>query len=115
VGSPFGHQNVDSWPSTTLRESSSLPGLLGGEDGGKVLGITKRSIRNVFGLSQATGEELATTLVNIEAALNSRAITQDTEDTLTPAHFLCGERLTALTSVKEPQMETNLTKAHLWT
>ena len=42
----------------------------------------------MLGRSQATDEELATTLVNIEAALNSRPITLDTEDALTPAHFL---------------------------
>jgi len=59
--------------------------------------------------SQAAGEDLATTLVNIEAALNSRPITQDTPDALTPAHFLCGERLTALPSGTDPQMEKNLT------
>jgi hypothetical protein len=31
-------------------------------------------------------------------------ITQDIENALTPAHFLCGERLTALLSGTEPQM-----------
>ena len=65
-----------------------------------------------MGQTQATDEELSTTLVNIEAALNSRPITQDTEDALTPAHFLCGERLTALPSGIEPRLEENLTKAH---
>jgi hypothetical protein len=65
----------------------------------------------VLGRSQATDEELATTLVNIEAALNSRPITLDTEDGLTPAHLLCGERLT-LPSGTKPQTERNLTKAH---
>jgi ATP-dependent exoDNAse (exonuclease V) beta subunit len=33
-------------------------------------------------------------------------------DALTTAHFLCGERLTALPSGTEPQIEKNLTKAH---
>jgi hypothetical protein len=55
---------------------------------------------------------LVTTLVNTEDALNSRAITQDIEDALTPAHFLCDERLTTLPSGTEPQKERNLTKAH---
>jgi hypothetical protein len=54
---------------------------------------------------------LATTLVNIEAALNSRPITQNTEDALTTAHFLCGEILTALPSGTGPQIEKNLRKA----
>jgi hypothetical protein len=52
---------------------------------------TKKSLRKVLGRSQATDKELATTLVNIEAALNSRPITQNTDNTLTPAYFLCGE------------------------
>jgi hypothetical protein len=68
-------------------------------------------LQKVLGRSQVTDEELATTLVNIEATLNSRPITQDIEDVLTPAHFLCGERLTALPSGKEPQIGRNLTKA----
>jgi len=72
----------------------------------------KRCLRKVLGQSQASNEEMATTLVNIEAALNSRPITQDDENALTPAHFLCGERLTALPSGIEPRVERNLTKAH---
>jgi hypothetical protein len=35
-----------------------------------------------------------------------------TEPDAPPAHFLCGERLTALPSGTEPQVERNLTKAH---
>ena len=54
----------------------------------RMVGTTKRCLRKVLEQSQATDEELATTLVNIEAALNSRPITQDTEDAITPAHFL---------------------------
>jgi hypothetical protein len=78
----------------------------------RIVGATKRCLRKVMGRSQVTDEELVTTFVNIEAALNSRPITQDTEDALTPAHFLCSKRLTALPSGTEPQMEKNLTKAH---
>jgi len=77
-----------------------------------MVGTTKRCLRKVLGRSQATDEELATAVVNIEAALNSRPITQDTEDALTPAHFLCGAKLTALPSGIEPQTEGNLTKTH---
>jgi hypothetical protein len=72
---------------------------------------TKICLRKVLGRSQVTDEDLATTIFNIEAALNSRAITQDTEDALTPAHFLFGERLTAFPSGTEPQIEGNLAKA----
>ena len=77
-----------------------------------MIGNTKRCLRKALGQSQATDEELATTLVSIEAALNSRPITQDTEDALTPAHFLCGAKLTTLPSTTEPQTEGNLKKTH---
>jgi hypothetical protein len=66
----------------------------------------------VLGRSQATDEELTTTFVNIKAALNSRPITQDTEDALTPTNFLCGKKLKALPSVMKPQTDANLTKTH---
>jgi len=77
-----------------------------------MIGNTKRCLRKALGQSQATDEELATTLVSIEAALNSRPITQDTEDALTPAHFLCGAKLTTLPSTTEPQTEGNFKKTH---
>ena len=67
-----------------------------------MIGTTKRCLRKVLGRSQATDEELTTTLVSIEATLNSRLITQDVEDVLTPAHFLCGAKLTTLPSTTEP-------------
>jgi hypothetical protein len=65
-----------------------------------------------LGRSQTTDEKLATTLFSIEAALNSRPITQDVEDVLTHAHFLCGEKLTTLPSTTEPQKGGNLNKSH---
>jgi hypothetical protein len=77
-----------------------------------MIGTTKRYLRKVLGWSQATDEELATTLVSIEAALNSRPITQDVENVLTPAHFLCGAKLTTLPSTTEPQKGGNLKKSH---
>ena len=55
---------------------------------------------------------MATTLVKIEAALNSRTITQDDENALKPAHNLCGERLTALPNEIETKVKKYLTKAH---
>jgi len=78
----------------------------------RMIGTTKRCLRKILGQSQATDEELDATLVSIEAALNSRSITQDTEDALTPAHFLCGAKLTTLSSTTEPQTEGNLKKTH---
>ena len=55
---------------------------------------------------------MATTLFSIEAALNSRPITQDIEDVLTPEHFLCGAKLTTLPSTTEAQKDGNLEKTH---
>jgi hypothetical protein len=79
----------------------------------RMIGTTKRCLRKVLGRSQATDEELATTLVSIEAALNSRPITQDIEDVLTPAHFLCGAKLIMMMpSTTEPQKGGDLKKSH---
>ena len=74
------------------------------------IGTTKRCLRKVLVRSQATEEELTTTLVSIEAALNSRTITQDTKDALTSAHFLFGANLTTLSSTTEPQREEYTTE-----
>ena len=57
-------------------------------------------------------EELQTILVGIKAALNSKPITQDDEnETLTPAHFLTGGRLTAIPQGPEPIRTQSLTRA----
>jgi hypothetical protein len=50
-----------------------------------------------LGRLKSSDEELASTLVNIEAALNLRPITPNTEDALTPAHFLCARKLDSVT------------------
>ena len=76
----------------------------------RMIGTTIRCLKKGLGQSQATDEYLTNTLVSIEAALNSRPVTQDTEDALTPAHFLCGAKLTTLPSTTEPQREGNLKK-----
>jgi hypothetical protein len=68
-----------------------------------VFATTKRSLRKVLGPSQVDEEGLQTILVGIQAALNSRPITQDEEnETLTPAHFLTGWRLTTIPQCPEP-------------
>jgi hypothetical protein len=65
----------------------------------------------VLGKTVATDKELSTTLINVEAILNSRHITQDAEDALTPAHFLCGAKFTALPSTM-PTGNENLKETH---
>ena len=68
--------------------SGGLVGRLVGADGHQ----TKRCLRKVLGRSQVDAEGLQTILLGIEAALNSRPITQDDEnETFTPAHFLPAE------------------------
>jgi hypothetical protein len=77
-----------------------------------MIGTTKRCLRKVLGRSQVSEEGLNTTLVAIEAAINSRPIVQAEDETgaLTPAHFLIGERLTTVPTGPEPGMNGSLTK-----
>ena len=57
----------------------------------RMVGTTKLCLRNVLGQSSLTEEQLNTMLISIEAAVNSRRITQSGDsDVLTPAHFLIG-------------------------
>jgi hypothetical protein len=66
-----------------------------GEDGG----IRQTLCAETLGKLQTDGEQTNILLVSIEAALNSRPLTKaDDQNTLTPAHFLTGERLTTITS-----------------
>jgi hypothetical protein len=54
-----------------------------------MVGTMKRCLRKVLGQSRLTEEQLNTTLVSIEAAVNSRHIAQGQDSAaLTPAHFL---------------------------
>jgi hypothetical protein len=70
----------------------------------RMVGSTKQCLRKVLGHSTIYEEGLRTFLISIEAALNSRPLTQDedNDDVLTPAHFLVEERLTALPTGPEP-------------
>ena len=66
----------------------------------------KQHLRRVVGEVKLTYEELATTLAQIEACLNSRPLTPMPEDSeglevLTPGHFLIGKPLTALPDLIE--------------
>ncbi|XP_050528233.1 uncharacterized protein LOC126898336 [Daktulosphaira vitifoliae] len=59
---------------------------------------TKYHLKRVIGLTTLTFEEMTTLLTQIEACLNSRPITELSNDpndynALTPAHFLIGESL----------------------
>ena len=78
----------------------------------RMIGTMKRCLCKVLGRSQVSEERLNTTLVAIQAAINSRPIVQaeDEAGELTPAHFLTGERLTAIPAGPEPETNGNLTK-----
>jgi hypothetical protein len=73
-------------------------------------GTVKRCLRKILGRSRLTEEQLNTTLVSIEAAVNSRPITQGEDSAaLTPAHFLIG-RLVTIPKGTEPTPRQNLAK-----
>ena len=76
-----------------------------------MIGTVKRCLRKVLGQSRLTEEQLNTTLISIEAAVNSRPITQGEVSTaLTPAHFLIGEGLVTIPTETERTVRQNLTK-----
>jgi hypothetical protein len=62
----------------------------------RIVGSTKRCLRKVLGRSQVDTEELYTVLTSTEAAMNSRPITQDDNETFAPSHFLNGGKLTTI-------------------
>jgi hypothetical protein len=77
----------------------------------RMVGTVKRCLRKVLGQSRLTEEHLNTTLISIEAAVNSRPITQGEDSaTLTPAHFLIGEGLATIPTGSEPTARQNLAK-----
>lgn len=77
----------------------------------RMVGTTKRCLRKILGQAKLTEEQLNTTLVSIEAAINSRPITQGEDSVaLTPAHFLTGEKLTTIPSGPEPTQPHDLAK-----
>jgi len=77
----------------------------------RMVGTTNRCIRKVLGKRQVDDEKLNTILASIEAAINSRPLTQDDgPETLTPAHFLHGGRLNTIPTGPEPTLTKSLTR-----
>jgi hypothetical protein len=77
----------------------------------RMVGTTKRCLRKVLGQSSLTEEQLNTTLISIEAAVNSRPITQgEDSEALTPAHFLIGAGLITIPTGPEPETRKDLAK-----
>jgi len=78
----------------------------------RMVAKTKRCLRKVLGQAQVDEKEIQTILVGIEAMLNSRPIIQDDDnETLTPAHFVTGEKLTNIPHGPEPVRTENLTRS----
>ena len=64
-----------------------------------------------MGKRPADDEKMNIILASIEAAINSRPLTQDDgPETLTPAHFLHGGRLNTILTGPEPTLTKRLTK-----
>jgi hypothetical protein len=71
----------------------------------RMVGTTKRCIRKVLGKRQVYDEKVNTILASIEAAINSRPLTQDDGvEALTPPHFLHGGRPTTIPTGSEPTL-----------
>ena len=73
----------------------------------------KQHLRRVVGEAKLTYEELATTLTQIEACLNSRPLTPLPDESegievLTPGHFLIGKPLTALPDPPESRLPISM-------
>jgi hypothetical protein len=74
-----------------------------------MVGTVKRCLQKALGQSKLAEEQLNTTLINIEAAVNSRPTTQgENSAALTPAHFLIGEGLTIIPTGPEPTARQSL-------
>ena len=74
------------------------------------MGLTKQSLRKVLGRAFVTLPVLQTIVVEIEAVLNDRPITYVSTDVrdvepLTPAHLLCGRRITSLPHEHEENLD----------
>ena len=98
--------------NTTLLGSLLLRGQLGGVDGGRGWSGPRNAAYAKYRLRFQVPEGLNTILVAIESTINSRPIVQAEEESgaLTPAHFLIGERLTAIPTGPEPETSGSLTK-----
>jgi len=76
-----------------------------------MVGITKGCIGKVLGKRRVDDEKMNSILTSIEAAINSRPLTQDDgPETLTPAHFLHGGRLNNIPTGSGPTLTKSLTK-----
>jgi hypothetical protein len=76
-----------------------------------MVGTMKRCLLKVLGQSRLAEEQLNTTLIAIEAVVDSRPITQGEDSAaLTPAHFLTGEGLATMPTGSEPAARHNLAK-----
>ena len=84
----------------------------------RVVQMSKRCLRKIIGGAKLTYDELLTSVVEVEAILNTRPLTyldpDDSDEPLTPSHLLTGRRVMSLPDVRIDDYEvvshTNLTK-----
>ena len=78
----------------------------------RLVGSVKRCLKKSFGRSLLSFPDIVTMVTEVEAVLNSRPLTYlypDIEDNppLTPAHFLCGYRLTTLPNLVQDKEDAD--------
>jgi hypothetical protein len=84
---------------------------LGGEAGGRGWWALRNVAYVKYSGQSSLTDELNTTLISIEAAVNSRPITQSGDsDVLTPGHFLIGGSLITISTGSEPETRKDLAK-----
>ena len=67
----------------------------------RLIGVTKNTLKKTLGHALLTLDELTTLLTEVKAIINDRPIAylssdNNSHEPLTPAHFLCGRRVTTL-------------------
>ena len=103
IGSRPTSQNTHS---LVVQELCQFDSVIRCEDCGfyeRLIQSVKRCLRKVIGKAKFSYDELMTTLVEVEATLNSRPISylssEDFEEPLTPSHLLIGRRVITLPDV----------------
>ncbi|GFV34922.1 integrase catalytic domain-containing protein [Trichonephila clavipes] len=77
----------------------------------RLVGIIKQCLRKTLGRALLDEKNHSTVLVGVEATINSRPLVYeegigDSEEALTPGHFLTGQKLTNIPSGPEPTTRT---------
>ena len=66
----------------------------------RLVGMTKRCLKKIIGKARLLYDELLTAVTEVEGILNSRSLTDDIEEVLTPSHWLTGTKFGNFTQNK---------------